>query len=132
MIYYRVTIQDSQPATWRWQSSPLTSLHPVLGLLNMYRGMPKERIRVFLSTVPEQLDKMLSLTNQGLLSTAVTVDQLWEKRCVNWIEVRRLEIELGTGGDHDCPYTWSLPPASSHVLAWTKLFARREWNERDS
>ena len=132
MIYYRVAIQGSQSATWRWQSSPLTSLHPVLGLLNMYRRMPKERIRVFLSTVPEQLDKMLSLTNQGLLSTAVTVDQLWEKRCVNWIEVRRLEIELGTGGDHDCPYTWSLPPASSHVLAWTKLFARRECNECDS
>ncbi len=129
MIYYRVAMQGSQSATWRWQSSPLTSLHPVLGLLNMYRGMPKERIRVFLSTVPEQLDKMLSLINQGLLSTAVTVDQLWEKQSMSWFEIRRLEVELGAGGDHDRPYTWGLSPSGLHVLTWTKLRTQVERGE---
>jgi hypothetical protein len=69
--------------------------------------MLKERIRVLLAPVPEQLEKMLSLTNQGLLSTAVTVDHLWEQRCVNRIEVRHLERALGTGG---VTSTWSLPP----------------------
>jgi hypothetical protein len=76
MIYYRVAIQGSQSATWRWQSSPLTSLHPVLGILNLYRGVPKERIRVVLSTSPEQMEEMLSRANRGLLSTAITVEQL--------------------------------------------------------
>lgn len=111
---------------WRWKSSPLTSLDGVLGVLKLYHSMPKEHMRVFLSTSREQMDAMLSRENQGLLSTAITTDQLWDKHCVSWIGVRRLEMELGTGGDHDQPYTWSLPLSSSQALAWTQLLARRE------
>ena len=129
MIYYRIAFLGSQSATWRWKSSPLTSLDGVLGLLNMYRCMPRERIRVFLSTSAEYMDEMLSRANQGFLSTGITVDQLWGKHYKSWIEVRRLEIEFGSGGDHDVPYTWSLTPSSAHVLAWTRLLARRERGE---
>jgi hypothetical protein len=125
MLYYRVAIQSSQTATWCWKSGPLTSLHPVLGVLNLYRCVPKRYIRVLLSTSPEQMQEMLSRANQGLLCTAVTVEQLWDRHCVSWIEVRRLEVELGAGGDHDQPYIWSLPPSASHILAWAKLRARR-------
>ena len=125
MIYYRVALQGNQSATWRWKSSTLTSLDGVLGLLNLYRCVPREHIRVFLSSTNEQMDEMLSRANQGLFSTAITVDQLWDKHCMSWIEVRRLEVELGVGGNHDRPYTWSLPPLGPHVLAWTKLRARR-------
>lgn len=132
MFYYRVALQVSQSAMWCWKSSPLTSLHSVLGLLNLYRCVLREHIRVFLTSSPEQMDAMLSLANQGLLSTAITVDQLWDKHCVSWIEVRRLEVELGTGGDHDQAYTWSLPPAASHVLSWTKLQVLRERGECES
>jgi hypothetical protein len=60
-----------------------------------------------------------------LFSTAITTDRLLDKHCVSWIEVRRLEVELGAGGDHDQPYTWSLSLSSSHMLAWTKLLASR-------
>jgi len=81
---------------------------------------------VILSTSPEQLEEMLRRENQGLLSTALTVDQLWDKYRVNWFEVRRLEIELGAGGDHDQPYLWRWFSASEHALAWTKLLSRRE------
>ena len=132
MIYYRVALQGSQSATWRWKSSLLTSLHDVLGLLKLYHCVPNEHIRVFLSSSTKQMDKMLSRANQGLLSTAVSVDQLWDKHVVSWFEVRRLEIELGAGGDHDCPYTWSLPPSGLHALAWTKLQARRVRGEFES
>jgi hypothetical protein len=131
-MHYRVAIQGDSSQPWRWKSSPLTSLHPVLGLLNMYRSVPKEHIHVFLSTSSEQMDAMLSRANQGLLSTAITVDQLWDKHCISLIEVRRLEVELGAGGDLDQPYTWSLPPSSSHVLAWMKLLVRRERGEFES
>ena len=129
MIYYRVALRGSKSATWRWKSNPLTSLDGVLGLLNMYRCIPRERIRVFLATSAEQMDWMLNRANQGLLSTAITVDQLWDKHCMSWIEVRRLEIELGSGGDHDLPYTWTMSPSGPHVLSWTKLLARRERGE---
>ena len=37
---------------------------------------------------------------------------------------RRLELELGTGGDHDVPYTFALPPSMPQVLAWMRLLAR--------
>ncbi len=84
-----------QSTTWRWKSSPLTSLNGVLGLLNLYRCVPREHICVFLSSSTEQMDAMLSRANQGLLSTTITVDQLWDKHCMSWIEVRRLEVELG-------------------------------------
>jgi hypothetical protein len=124
MLYYRLALWEGQSVAWRWKSNLLSSLHPVLGLLNMYRCMPKERIRVFLSTSPEQMEAMRSSANQGSLSTAITTDQLWDKHCVSWIEVRRLEIELGAGCDHDQPYTWSLPPSGSHLLAWANLLAR--------
>ncbi len=126
MIYYRMAIQGSQSAAWRWKSSPLTSLDGVLGLLRMYHCMPKERIRVFLSTSPEQMDVMLSRENLGLLSTAVAVDQLWDMHRMSWVEVRRLEVELGAGGDHDCPYTFSLPTFTPQILAWTRLCAHVE------
>ncbi len=132
MLYYRVAIHGSQSATWRWKSNPLTSLDGVLGWLQLYRCMPRKDIRVFLSSSPEQMEEMLSQTNQGLLSTALRVDQLWDRHCMSWIEVRRLEIELGPGCDHDCPYTWSLPPSGPHMLAWITLLARRARGEVES
>ena len=125
MIYYRVALRGSQLASWRWKSSPLTSLGGVLGVLKLYHCVPREHIRVFLSTSPEQMDAMLRRENQGLLSTAITVDQLWDRYRVSWIEVRRLEMELGAGSDHDCPYIWSLS-SGLQALAWTKLRTLRE------
>src|SRR5260370_18019012 len=124
MLYYRVAIQGSQPDTWRWKLGPLTSLHRVVGWVHLYRCMRKERIRVFLSPSPEQMQEMLSRANQRMSSTAITADQLWDRHRVSWIEVRRLEIELGAGGDQDLPYTW-LPPSGSLILAWTKLRTKR-------
>lgn len=126
MIYYRVALRGSQSTTWRWKSSPLTSLDGVLGVLKLYRCAPREHIRVFLSSSPEQMEAMLSRANQGLLSTAITIDQLWDRYRVSWIEVRRLEIELGEGGDHDQAYARSLPPSGPHLLSWTRLRALRE------
>jgi hypothetical protein len=129
MIYYRMALRGSQSAIWRWKSNPLTSLDDVLRWLHLYRCMPREHIRVFLSTSSEQLETMLRRENQGLLSTAITVDQLWDRYRVNWIEVRRLEVELGAGGDHDCPYTWSMPTSEPLALAWKKLLLRTDRGE---
>ncbi len=40
------------------------------------------------------------------------------------LERRRGELERGTGGDHDSPYTLTLPASMPQVLAWMKLLAR--------
>ena len=132
MIYFRVALRGSQSATWRWKSSPLTSLEGVLGMLKLYRCVPREHIRVFLSSSPELMEAMLSRANQGLFSTAITVDQLWDRYRLSWIEVRRLEMELGAGGDHDQAYACSLPISAPHALAWTKMRALRERGEFES
>jgi hypothetical protein len=57
MIYYRVALRGNQSATWRWKSSPLTTLDGVLEWLHLYRCVPREQIQVFLSTSPEQMDR---------------------------------------------------------------------------
>ena len=128
-MYYRVAIRGGHSATWRWKSPLFNSLHGVLGVLNLYRAMPEEHIRVFLFTSTQQMDAMLQRANQGKLSTAIAVKQLWDAHHTCWMEVRRLEIELGEGGDHDQPYDGHLSSSSSQVLAWTRLLVRRARGE---
>jgi hypothetical protein len=128
-MYYRVAIRGSNSATWCWKSPPFTSLQDVLGVLNLYRMLPEECIRVFLFTSTQQMDAMLHRANQRRLSTAITVKQLWDAHRTNWMEVRRLEVELGEGGDHNQPYNGDLTLSSSQTLAWTTLLARRARGE---
>ena len=45
------------------------------------------------------------------------------------LDRRRLELERGTGGDHDVPYTFALPSSMPQVLAWMKLLARVQRGE---
>jgi hypothetical protein len=40
------------------------------------------------------------------------------------LDRRRLELELGTPGDHDTRYTFTLPTSLPQVLAWMKLLVR--------
>ena len=47
-----------------------------------------------------------------------------ENRGMSVLERRREELESGSGGDHDLPYSFSLPLALPHVLAWMTLLAR--------
>jgi hypothetical protein len=126
MIYYRMALRGSQSTMWRWKSSPFTSLDAVLMWLRLYRCGPRESIRIILSSSPEHMETMLSRINKGLFSTAITVNQLWDRYSVNWIDVRRLEVELDEGGDHDQLYTLNLPPSRSQVFAWMKLRTLRE------
>ena len=84
---------------------------------------------MFLFTSTQQMDAMLQRANQGALSTAIAVKQLWDAHRTSWIEVRHLEVELGEGGDHDQPSSGHLTPSRSQALAWTKLRARQARGE---
>jgi hypothetical protein len=46
------------------------------------------------------------------------------ERGVSFLEQRRGELEWGAGGDHDCPYRFTLPGSMPQVLAWVKLLVR--------
>jgi hypothetical protein len=45
------------------------------------------------------------------------------------LERRREELESGPGGDHDLPYSFSLPLSLLQVLAWTTLLVRVQQGE---
>jgi hypothetical protein len=49
--------------------------------------------------------------------------------CMSSLEMRRLELELGPGGDHDLPYTFALPASMPQVLAWMRLLGRIQRGE---
>lgn len=135
MMYYRVAIrgiQGGHAASWRWKSPLFNSLHNVLGVLNLYRAVSEERMRIFLCTSIQPMDTMLERANQGRMSTAITVQRLWDAHSVNWIEIRRLEVELGEGSDHNQPYDpydRDRTLFDMQTLAWTTLRARRARGE---
>jgi hypothetical protein len=47
----------------------------------------------------------------------------------NALEKRRLELEMGEGGDHDVPYLFTLPLATPQMLAWLQIRTRVEGGE---
>lgn len=124
MIYYRVAFRAEQPETWRWRSTALTSLQALLLLLRTYNNMPKDRIRVFISSSEEYMDEMLFRQNNGLVSSSVTADQMLSGKKISVLEVKRLELELSSAGDHDTPYTFALPASTAQMQSWTVLMAK--------
>jgi hypothetical protein len=52
-----------------------------------------------------------------------------ESRGMSALERRRQELESGPGGDHDLPYSFSLPLSLPQVLAWMTLLARVQRGE---
>jgi hypothetical protein len=45
------------------------------------------------------------------------------------LEKKRLEMELGSGGDHDTPYLPALPISTPQLLAWARLLVRVQAGE---
>jgi len=70
------------------------------------------------------MDEMLTRANNGLVANFVTVEQFLQGKHVSLLEIRRLELEMQTGGDHDTPYRFELPDNMPQVLAWIRLLAK--------
>jgi hypothetical protein len=47
-----------------------------------------------------------------------------DERSMSSLERRRLDLELGPGGDHDVPYSFALPASLPQVFAWMRLLAK--------
>ena len=54
---------------------------------------------------------------------------LLDERSMSRLSRRRLELELGPGGDHDVPSSFALPPSIPQVLVWISLLARVQRGE---
>ncbi len=115
MMYFRIALQTNSmnqtnqvdlPTTWKWRSTTLTSLEAVQMFLRTYSSMPKEQVRVFMASSAEAMDEMLNRQNQGLVSSSITVDEFLQRKKLDALEVKRLEFELRSVGDHDTPYTF--------------------------
>jgi len=52
-----------------------------------------------------------------------------QSRGMSALERRREALESGPGGDHDLPYSFSLPRSVPQVLAWMTLLARVQRSE---
>ena len=124
MIYYRVALQSGHSSSWQWRSNTLTSVSSVFDMLKAYAHVPKAAIRIVLSSSSANMDEMLARANAGLVSSFVTVEQFLREGHMSLAEIKRLELELHSGGDHDCPYMFTLPANTLQVLAWTKLLAK--------
>ncbi|HEX6482683.1 MAG TPA: hypothetical protein VF043_27890 [Ktedonobacteraceae bacterium] len=60
---------------------------------------------------------------------SVTAAHILREKSRSALEGRRLEHELGTGGDHDLPYHFALPLSLPQVLAWLRLMGRVQRGE---
>jgi hypothetical protein len=47
-----------------------------------------------------------------------------EEEHISTLDRKRLEREMGAGGDHDLPYTFALPVSVPQMLAWIRLMNR--------
>ncbi len=124
VIYYRVALQLEQSSSWQWRSSTLTSKSSVLEFIEEHKYIPGDAIRVFLSSSSERLDKMLTRANDGLVANSVTAEQFLQYGHMSPIEIKRLELEQNSKGDHDSPYTFTLPTTLPQIRTWTRLLAR--------
>jgi hypothetical protein len=79
-LYYRVAIQVDASPTWKWKSTPLSSLNILIHWLQYYRVLPLDRLRIFSSRSQEELNEQLVRENQGLGSPSVPATQFLQER----------------------------------------------------
>jgi hypothetical protein len=69
-------------------------------------------------------------TSSSLLEYITTTALALSSGCsISMLKKKRLEGELGPGGDHDTPYLFSLPISTPQLLAWVRLLAAVQTGE---
>lgn len=71
----------------------------------------------------------VAISTMVRLNESTIAVHLLDERSMSSPERRRLELELGPGGDHDLPYRFALPLSMPQVLAWMRLLARVQRGE---
>jgi hypothetical protein len=71
----------------------------------------------------------IAVISQQTVNERVGEGSTLESRGMSTLERRREELESGPGGDHDLPYSFSLPLSLPQVLAWMTLLVRVQQGE---
>jgi hypothetical protein len=79
-----------------------------------------------------QLAQQGATVNTSSLRESLPTTGTPSSSAMSWLENKRLEIESGTGGDHDTPYRFALPISTPQWLAWTRLQRRVQAGELPS
>ena len=84
--------------------------------------------------LPPEMNQLASerSTGMGRVGTSLLSEQACHEQSMSTLrqesmsllDMRRLEAELGTSGDHDTSYTFSLPASIPELLSWIRLLAR--------
>jgi hypothetical protein len=77
-----------------------------------------------LGTQEHQEGSSIAVSTMVRLNESPIAVHMLGERSMSRLSRRRLELELGPGGDHDVAYSFALPPSIPQVLVWMSLLAR--------
>ena len=81
-------------------------------------------LRKHMLCVPETINEFKQNRTYPTCTFSSESSNNLDKTGMNFLDKRRIELEFGPGGDHDCPYTFSVPTSTSLVLTWRELLLR--------
>src|SRR5213083_1769925 len=85
-MYYRVAIQGDSSPTWQWRSTKLRELSALFQFLRRFRALGLNRLRVFSSLSPVEMNEQLVRMNQGLEDTSLTTTWCLQERLIGSTE----------------------------------------------
>lgn len=81
-------------------------------------------------TTPERQVTQVATLIPPVWSANSSSNELFLKdTTVSALERRRFELEMGPGGDHDLPYSFTMPISTPQTLAWIRLLAQVQRGE---
>ena len=81
------------------------------------------------NAIEKLVQRSITVAIDSSVRNDCTVSNLASTGSINLLDQRRLQIELGSGGDHDTPYRFSLPGSTPQLLAWTRLMGKLQAGE---
>jgi hypothetical protein len=108
----------------------------VSGSLTAGEFLRARRLSLQNASAPETIEKLVRRSTVVLVDPSVQEDRpasaYAHTSSMDLLEQRRLQLELGPGGDHDTAYRCALPPSTPQLLAWTRLMVRVQAGELPS
>lgn len=93
----------------------------------------EKRLSVRDVSASETIERLVRRTTVALVDTHAReerpISQPAYPGSMGFLDQRRLQIEMGSAGDHDTPYCFALPGSTPQLLAWTRLLVRMQAGE---
>jgi len=108
----------------------------ISGSLTAGEFLRERRLSVQVVSAPKTIEKLVRRSTAVAIDSSVRneypVSNLASAGNISLLDQRRLQLELGAGGDHDTPYRFSLPVSTPQLLAWTRLLGKVQAGEVQS